>query len=276
MDWYYAAGEERRGPFGEEEFHRLVQQGVVTSATLVWREGMENWQPYAGSASSQVSAGTPAADVTCSGCGRAFGRTEVIPLLNGLYCAACKGVELQRLKEGVTFSSAAEDTRKQYLKHEASVRSVGFLYYLGGVALGIVGFAGIWFSALPGSFRPGPAPIEILLSIFFLGVGIGQFFVGVGLRRLKSWARIPTGIFSGIGLLGFPMGTIINGYILYLIFSRKGKMVFSDEYRVIIEQTPHIKYRTSIVVWILLGLLLLLIGMAFIGVFLGRASRSTF
>jgi hypothetical protein len=38
--------------------------------------------------------------------------------------------------------------------------------------------------------------------------------------------------------------------------------VFSEEYQRVIAETPHIKYRTSIVVWILLGLLLLLIAIA--------------
>jgi len=35
-------------------------------------------------------------------------------------------------------------------------------------------------------------------------------------------------------------------------------MIVSDEYNEIIRQTPEMKYRTSIVVWIFLGLLLLL------------------
>jgi len=99
--------------------------------------------------------------------------------------------------------------------------------------------------------------------------GAGQFWVGTGLRRLKKWTRIPTGILSGIGLFGFPLGTIINGYILFLIFSQKGKVVFSDEYRAVIEQTPHIKYRTSIVVWIVLGLVLLLIAAGIIAAIVG-------
>lgn len=90
-------------------------------------------------------------------------------------------------------------------------------------------------------------------------------------RKLKSWARIPTAILSGIGLLGFPVGTLINGYILYLVFSRKGVTVFSDDYKRVIAETPHIKYRTSIVVWIILGWLvaLILFGV-FAAVFSGR------
>ena len=36
------------------------------------------------------------------------------------------------------------------------------------------------------------------------------------------------------------------------MLSEKGQIVFSDEYRRVIEQTPHIVYKTSVVVWILL------------------------
>jgi len=46
-------------------------------------------------------------------------------------------------------------------------------------------------------------------------------------------------------------------------------MVFSEEYREVIAQTPHIKYKTSTIVWILLFILLafiaLGIGVALIG-----------
>ena len=55
--------------------------------------------------------------------------------------------------------------------------------------------------------------------------------------------------------------------VLYLIFSKKGAMVFSDEYKEIIRQTPEMKYRTSIVVWIFLGLLVLLIVVGIISAF---------
>jgi hypothetical protein len=49
---------------------------------------------------------------------------------------------------------------------------------------------------------------------------------------------------------------LINGYILYLVFSEKGRRVFSPEYQEIIRQTPHVKYQTSIIVKIFVGLLL--------------------
>jgi hypothetical protein len=63
---------------------------------------------------------------------------------------------------------------------------------------------------------------------------------------------------------------LINGYILYLVFSQKGKTVFSDEYQAVIQQTPHIKYRTSIIIWILLGLVALLLAIGLFATIFGR------
>jgi hypothetical protein len=163
-------------------------------------------------------------------------------------------------------TTAADQVRNQYLKHEASVKSIGLLYYLGGGGLLLMGIVAIFV----GPSDASDSVRQPLMAAVFLGLSVIQFWVGTGVRRLKRWARVPSGILSGIGLLGFPVGTLVNAYILYLIFCRKGKMVFSEEYRAIIEQTPHIKYRTSIVVWILLGLVLLALGVALTAPLLGR------
>ena len=74
---------------------------------------------------------------------------------------------------------------------------------------------------------------------------------------MNSKIKIPATIFSAIGLLSVPIGTLINGYILYLIYSAKGNMVFSEEYRKVIAATPNIKYKTSIIIWIFLGIVVL-------------------
>jgi hypothetical protein len=258
MDWYYANGADRNGPVNEEEFQRLVQQGVITPQTLVWRQGFSDWRPYGESASPSTADGAVEVPVTCDGCGGSFSRNDVIPMAEGFYCAACKPLALQRLKEGVHLRPQVEEIRKAHLKHEASVQSVGLLYYLGGVFVICIGAFGL-FAGFRGSKTPEVVGVGLLGSFFLLALGAGQFWVGTGLRRLQKWARLPTGILSGIGLLGFPLGTIINAYILYLVFSSKGNTVFSDEYHAVIQQTPHIKYRTSIIVWIFLVLLLALI-----------------
>src|SRR5437868_14758675 len=41
--WYYADSSEARGPISKRELKDRAQAGEVTSATMVWREGMEEW-----------------------------------------------------------------------------------------------------------------------------------------------------------------------------------------------------------------------------------------
>ena len=261
MNWYYVSANEQKGPVEQAEFDRLVQSGLVSGSTLVWREGMADWKPLnEASVSPPPASPSPAPGVVCSVCQQIFPLDQTIRLDNNFVCAGCKPVAMQRLREGVT-SNAAEQIRKDHIKHEASVKSVGILYFLAAVFLILAGIIGMTSEKGAG----------ILPGLLLLGFGAGQFWLGIGLRRLKSWARIPTAILSGIGLLGFPLGTIINGYILYLVLCQKGKTVFSDDYQRVIEQTPHIKYKTSIIVRIFLGLLLLLIGLAFVGLFFGRS-----
>jgi DNA-directed RNA polymerase subunit RPC12/RpoP len=230
---------------------------------------MADWQAYGEvmSTSTKPTLAAPApapltpagaGGIVCSECGQVFGAGEVIRLGSSYVCAACKPRLVQKLKEGVPLSSEAEAIRQAHIKHEASVKSVGVLYYLGAA---VVLFTAV-FGLIEGARNaPGSLPVMVLLLV----LGILQLWVGTGLRRLKSWARIPASILSGIGLLGFPVGTLINGYILYLLLCEKGKTVFSDEYKEVIAATPHIKYKTSILVWIVLLLLLALLGLGLFG-----------
>jgi hypothetical protein len=78
---------------------------------------------------------------------------------------------------------------------------------------------------------------------------------------LQPWVRIPATIVSVLGLAGVPLGTLISLYALWLIHSRKGRLVLSPEYSEIVEATPHIKYRTPIWVWIVLAVLVAGIGL---------------
>jgi hypothetical protein len=47
MSWYYATGGQQFGPITDAELEQLVRGGTITAETLVWREGMTDWQPYA-------------------------------------------------------------------------------------------------------------------------------------------------------------------------------------------------------------------------------------
>jgi Ca2+/Na+ antiporter len=90
-------------------------------------------------------------------------------------------------------------------------------------------------------------------------IGVLQLIAGLGLRKFSNRGRILGSVIAGIGLIVIPVGTVIGAYILYLLLGAKGKVVFSPEYQEVIAQTPHIRYRTSKWVWILLILFLLFI-----------------
>jgi len=162
--------------------------------------------------------------------------------------------------DDVSANPEAEAIRRAHISHEASIKAVGFLYYLGGALLTIGGVA-----SLAGAQGPSGVAIALLL----VALGIGQLFAGGGVRALRSWGRIVGCVLSAIGLLAFPIGTLINGYILYLFLSKKGRTIFAPPYREVIAATPQVKYRTSIVVWIFLALIVGLIVFAVAGPFLG-------
>ncbi len=154
--------------------------------------------------------------------------------------------------------SQQEAIRKEHLNTEASIKAVGSLYFLNCIFLAVAGVMQI-VALKPGNLTYA---LGFLLSFFAMATVLG--FGGVGLRGLKGWGRIIGTIGGVIGLIGFPIGTLISGYILYLLWGKKGRVVFSPAYRDVIAATPHIKYKTSIVVWIILGLLVLLVAFAFI------------
>lgn len=149
---------------------------------------------------------------------------------------------------------AAEEIRKQHIRHEASVKSIGLLYFLSGVLTILMGVILVALGQhINISFR-------IACAVIFVALGFFQLLVGIGIRALKSWSRLPVGILSGISLLAFPIGTIIHGYFLYLIFCKKGSMVLSPQYQEIIAATPNFKHQTSPVMWLYFVIFIVLFG----------------
>jgi len=112
VNWYYADGEQQVGPLSEAEFAELVQAGKIQPDTLVWHEGMDNWEPHGRIAAPPPA--TPAAaapapaqgGIICSECGAAFGPDDVIRYGDVWVCAACKPVFVQKLKEGAALGGA--------------------------------------------------------------------------------------------------------------------------------------------------------------------------
>lgn len=158
-----------------------------------------------------------------------------------------------RVEDVAGSNTEAEVIRREHIKHEASIRALGILYYIGGASLLILATA---FLApmrpvrMNGSLLPMIGPIYLVLGVLTL-------VVAYGLRTLRPWARLISIVLACIGLIGFPVGTLINAYVLWLLLSKKGRRIFQDDYPAIVAATPDVKYRTSMLLWIILGILLL-------------------
>lgn len=145
-----------------------------------------------------------------------------------------------------------ERLRRALLNHEVSIQAVGRLMILGGVIATFAGLS-ILVAAFAGELRE-LVPVAGLAAAY-VGLGVGSVWVGNRLRTLDPRGRIPGAIINGFGLVGFPVGTLISAYILYLLLSEKGRRVLSLEYQGVVTRTPHIRYKTPIVLIVLFAFL---------------------
>ena len=160
-------------------------------------------------------------------------------------------------------SPALDDTeayRRAHLKHEASCKSVGTLFLLSSTFVTLGGLLSLLRYTQTGIFGPTNT-LSFATNAVLILLGLTQGAVGFGLRRLRAWAQTGGIIFSIIGLLAFPVGTLFCGYFLYVLLCKKGQIVFSSSYQDIVAQTPHIQYKTSFLVWMIL--LMILLGVIF-------------
>ena len=157
--------------------------------------------------------------------------------------------------EAVPEIGAGSDTvaiRRAHLSHEASLRGVGSLWVLGG---GMTLLTAAWLIGGPFLRETADGAAGMVVVVFFSLMGLASLWCGLDLRRLKPRARIGGTILAALSLLWIPMGTLLGFYALYLLHAKKGRVVLGPDYARIIELTPQVKRKTSVIVWIALGLL---------------------
>src|SRR5438105_983048 len=100
MEWHYAENGQRRGPVSQQELDDLVCSGKLPPTSLVWRQGMTDWQPYAATelGAPPILAGGNTAP--CVECGQVFSTDDLLRYENSWVCAKCKPIFFQRVKEG--------------------------------------------------------------------------------------------------------------------------------------------------------------------------------
>jgi hypothetical protein len=157
----------------------------------------------------------------------------------------------------------AEVIRRAHLSHETNLKSLGSLYILGAIVSLAIAIGPIFLTGT----------LNARMAVIFLLSGVLGGVSGYGLRGLHSWVKIPAAIIGVIQLFNIGVGTIIGICTLYFVFSKKGSFILTPEYHEIIRQTPHVKYKTSWIVWGFLGLVLLLILLAVVGSVTTRATK---
>src|SRR5712692_8766741 len=115
MTWYYADAGRQVGPIADAEWDALVQAGTIKPDTLVWHEGMIDWQPFdqvrlprAETAPSLVAVPTIEGGYPCSECRRTYSPDDMLCFGEVWVCANCKPIFTQRLKEGARLPGQLE------------------------------------------------------------------------------------------------------------------------------------------------------------------------
>lgn len=198
INWYYAADGKQAGPVSEQDLASMVNGGQISLDTLVWREGMANWQPVrevqasipglaapAGATLAATGAGISGDVVVCQECQKTVPKAETIQYGDGYVCAACKPAFFQKVREGVTPGT-----------------------------LGAVRYAGFWI-------RFGAKFLDnIITSIVSLPLTLG---LGVASQQPNSFGEIAAiqSLSMGLGLL---IGLAYTTFFLGKYGATPGKM----------------------------------------------------
>lgn len=117
------------------------------------------------------------------------------------------------------------------------INLVGFLYLVWG-AMGALALLAQLFLFLFGSsvlaFEDGQAgmvfgTIGLVVIIFAAIASIPNLFIGWGLIKHRSWARMATFIWSALNLFAFPFGTLLGGYALWVMLQPDTSQILSRD-----------------------------------------------
>jgi uncharacterized RDD family membrane protein YckC len=170
VNWYYADGYDRKGPFDEAAFAELVSSGQVTPDTLVWRPGMPEWIAYRALTPAEVVV-TQEGEAACAECGKPFLKDEMVQYENSWICPACKPVFFQRVREGVA--------------PRGEVTYGGFWLrllakFIDGIVLQVVGLGArlLAMLVLSPNDQPGAFLVVIWILSLLIGASYSTYFVG--------------------------------------------------------------------------------------------------
>ncbi|HEX3582592.1 MAG TPA: hypothetical protein VH087_12570 [Thermoanaerobaculia bacterium] len=116
---------------------------------------------------------------------------------------------------------------------DTHIKVLGFLYIIAGAILvvlglmlfGIIGGSGLISGDRQAMFVTGI--VGTALAVFFVILSIPSIIAGIGLLNHREWARILTIILGIFHLFGFPIGTALGVYTLYVLLNEQTKPLFA-------------------------------------------------
>ena len=242
MNWYYVDAGQQAGPVDDAQLEELLRSGRIQSDTLVWREGMVNWQPY-----SQVKSPAPPAaappvvqtvassesprEAVCVECGKIFNKDDMIRHGGNYVCATCKPVFMQKLAEGAKVASGSLNYAGFWIRFAAK--------FVDGLILGVLFVAPFLYfvfmsarASKPDEFQPAILIFQLAYYVVYAAYQI--FFVGkYGATPGKMACKLKIVTADG-GSFGYGRATgrffaeMLSGLICYIGYIIAG---FDDQKR---------------------------------------------
>ena len=207
MQWYFLNEGRTVGPVSQERLEQLVQTGQVNAATLVWRQGMSDWQPWGYAQNAGTVGELPADMEACCKCGRMYSQGDLLIFGERPVCANCKPFFFERLREGVlVLSTVVGDVYAGFW-----IRGVAFA-----MDLVLVGVLNLLLSFV----FPMPMPLPLVVWLVYTVVLTAAFSatpgklvldlrvvtadgrpVGLGLAIARAFSTLLSFLTLGLGFL---------------------------------------------------------------------------
>lgn len=149
-----------------------------------------------------------------------------------------------------------EGTRNELGPHERNVRALSLWFWMLGIGSAVAAVSALTKvdRGLANGASLGFLQIVLLLIIPWSAL----FLVGAWhLPRFTKTGQVLGAVGSALGMVSFPLGTLIGVFALWVLLGKRGQAVFTQEYRAAIAATPQLKYGLSIGTKVALGLLVL-------------------
>ena len=223
MQWYYAVGDQRHGPVEHAEFERLVSSGTIRSDTLVWRQGMAEWQAYStavggGSTPTAVDDGTE----ICAVSGKRYPRREMVNYEGKWISAEHRDEYFQRVREGV--AQPGEGAVPGPFGYGGFWRRFVARFLDGAIQSIVVmplAFVFGFYAASSGAANPENVGSMILMQVLIQGVSV-MIGIGYEIFFIRKYDATPGKMALGLKLLRadgskLSIGRIIGRYFAHFI-----------------------------------------------------------